>query len=182
VPRQALLSLLAAGGLVLVLAQAASASTCPDEFTPADELGIDRFERAVVCVTNNRRAAAGRPPFRANGTLGRAAVRHSDAMVSGGFFSHLAPGGRGLVDRVRASGYGRGAERWRVGENLRWSIRALSSPSEVVEAWLVSPPHRRLLLDGQFREVGVGAVFGAPVFQEPAGIVTVTALYGSRRD
>jgi hypothetical protein len=45
---------------------------------------------------------------------------------------------------------------------------------------MVSQPHRRVLLDDQFREIGIGAVRGAPVLQQPAGVVTVTALYGFR--
>jgi uncharacterized protein YkwD len=159
---------------------AAGAVSCGDASTPVEALSIDQFERSVVCITNQRRADAGRPPVRPNATLARAAARHSEAMVSGRFFSHLAPGGRGLAERARASGYVRGAARWRVGENLRWAIRELSTPSEVVEAWMVSQPHRRVLLDDQFREIGIGAVLGAPVLQQPAGAVTVTALYGLR--
>jgi uncharacterized protein YkwD len=158
----------------------AGAAACSDSSTPVEGLSIDQFERAVVCVTNRRRAEAGRPHVKPNATLARAAARHSEAMVSGRFFSHLAPGGRGLAERARASGYIRAAARWRVGENLRWAIRELSTPSEVVEAWMVSPPHRRVLFDDQFREIGIGAVLGAPVLQQPAGSVTVTALYGFR--
>jgi uncharacterized protein YkwD len=132
-------------------------------------------------VTNQWRSDAGRRPVRPNATLGRAAARHSEAMVSAGFFSHVTPGGRGLAERARASGYLRGAALWRVGENLRWSSRELSTPTEVVRAWIVSPPHRRVLLDDRFREIGIGAVLAAPVIQELPGAVTVTSLYGLRR-
>jgi uncharacterized protein YkwD len=45
-----------------------------------------------------------------------------------------------------------------VGEVIGWRVQ--SSPSSeatnLVREWLGSPPHRRVLLDGGFRRVGIG--------------------------
>ena len=43
-----------------------------------------------------------------------------------------------------------------VGENIAWGTLWLATPRSIVNAWMASPAHRANILDGAFRETGVG--------------------------
>ena len=83
-------------------------------------------------------------------------------MVRRAYFSHVTPDGEGLNDRVRNAGYGRPGDGWRVGESLGWGTGDRATPAALVDAWLASPGHRRILLQDAYRELGVGVAAGAP--------------------
>ena len=97
-----------------------------------------------------------------------ASCRSPAAPVAGRFFAHTSLGGRTLGDRLRAAGYVDPGERWIAGEVLAWGWGRQATPAATVRAWMASPPHRRLLRDRDYRQVGVGVVPGAPV-AHPAG-------------
>ena len=65
--------------------------------------------RALLCLLNTTRRAHGLRRLRGNARLLRAAERHSRSMVERGYFSHVDPGGLSSLDRIRRSGYLRGA-------------------------------------------------------------------------
>lgn len=153
---------------------------CAGSELPAAQLDDDAYRQGILCLLNDQRSRAKRGQLGSDGRLRRAAQRHSAAMVSEGFFAHAAPGARGIVRRVRATGYLRGAVRWYVGENLAWAYGRLSSPAKVVEGWMESPPHRHNLLRGGFDEVGIGIVRGTPTGAGESSGVTVTTDYGFR--
>lgn len=159
----------------------AAAARCTGAKTVERKQGPARVEAAIICLINKRRAAVGSKPLRWNRKLRRAAVRHSIAMVSEGFFAHTSPSGEDFVDRIQATGYTRGARRWILGESLSWSAGGRrSTPAGHVKAWMASPPHRATLLRPRFREVGIGAVRGTP-FGRPYGPgLTVSAEFGLR--
>lgn len=166
--------------LALLAIAPASASACEDETTYAAELSEAQIEASVSCMINERRTDGGRPSVRPNSRLRHAAVNHSSDMVSAGFFSHTSPNGTSFIDRIESSGYMRGARLWLVGENLVWGTGELSTPGNLVQAWMESPAHRANLLRGRFKEVGVGVVRGTPTnASEPDG-VTVSSEYGFR--
>ena len=103
-------------------------------------------------------------------------------MVARGYFAHESPEGDGPPGSARA---GRGtranAERWRIGEVLIWTRGAPLTASAAVDAWLASPPHRRVLLQRRYEDVGAGIVAGAPL-GDPAltPAATITVLFGRR--
>ena len=117
-----------------------------------------RAERALPDQRAARRSRD-RAGLRANPKLALAAARHSSDMVQNGFFSHTSPGGATFIDRIRATGYMRGARSWLVGENLVWGS---GDPQHAGQrwstAWMDSPPHRANLLAARFREIGVSTV------------------------
>jgi uncharacterized protein YkwD len=135
-----------------------------------------------VCELNAARESAGRVPLHARPSLGDAAAGHSADMVARGFFAHASPEGDGPADRAHRAGYLRRAAEWRIGEVLVWRSGAPLTAAAAVEAWLASPPHRRVLLGRHYRDVGAGVVAGAP-FGDPGVIPASTAsvLLGSRR-
>jgi uncharacterized protein YkwD len=142
-------------------ARAADTAACPGSTDVPAGAGVDAATSEVVCLINAERSARGLHTLRLDGALRRAAVRHSADMVRRTYFSHVTPGGADFGDRIRDVGYGKG-QAWRAGEALGWGTGADATPAALVDEWLASPPHRHILLDPGFRELGVGVVSGAP--------------------
>jgi uncharacterized protein YkwD len=182
--RSTIIALLAAALLAPAAADAAptahvAVQECADaDLEPAaDNLG--RVRAAILCLHNETRAEHGLPALRENSRLRRAALRHSRAMVAGGFFEHTTPAGISMVDRIMRSRYVRRNQGWSLGENLAWGTGTLATPRGAVQAWLESPGHRANLLKRSYRELGVGVVLGVPV-SDAAG-ATYTVDFGVRR-
>ncbi|MCW2958363.1 MAG: hypothetical protein JWP18_1166 [Solirubrobacterales bacterium] len=119
--------------------------------------------RAVRCLVNAERHDHGLQPVRNSGPLERAATRHSRAMLRTGTFDHRVSGEPALRARVRSAGYLKNATRWWLGETLAYGSGHASSPAALVESLMASPPHRAIILEPQFRHIGVGLVTGLPV-------------------
>jgi uncharacterized protein YkwD len=148
---------------------------------PAHAAGCDDLDgtSGIVCRVNAERAAHDLQPLRAAPALNRAAREHAQDMVARGFFAHITPEGEGVSDRARAAGYLRGRARWWVGECLAWGTGTRGTPDGIVQAWMDSPPHRRLVLSARARQLGIGLADGAP---QPAAAdgVTVALELGGR--
>jgi uncharacterized protein YkwD len=140
----------------------ASAARCAGASEPPASGTRARTTAAVVCVVNHERAKRELPRLRARSTLGLAASRHARDMVRRRFFAHTSPEGTTMIDRLRAVGYVRDSRPWAVGETLAWGTGTRATPAAVVDAWLASPPHRRVLLSDDYRDVGIGVVPDLP--------------------
>lgn len=121
--------------LIAIVALPASASASARQ---------DRTETAILRAINSVRARHHLPQLRVSDALTRAADAHSAAMLRSGQFSHGAMNARlRRYTRSRA-----------IGENLAWMSRC--NGRKVVSMWLNSAPHRRIMLAGRFKMVGVG--------------------------
>jgi uncharacterized protein YkwD len=118
---------------------------------------------AIRCLVNTARVDRGLRPLRPSARLNLAADRYAADMVARGFFAHVTPEGRSIVDRVRDTGYLGGSSDWELGEDIGWGTSTLSTAESIVQAWMNSPPHRRVILGRDFREAGVGVAQGVPV-------------------
>lgn len=98
---------------------------------------------------NRVRAAHRLAPLREDARMDRGAAGHSQDMARHGYFAHGAWPGRVMA----AAGSARS-----IGETIGWRVQASprSEARAMVREWLGSPPHRRVLLDGDFRRVGIG--------------------------
>ena len=96
------------------------------------------------------------------------------------YFDHTSRGGSSFVDRIKRAGYLRGARSWSVGENLAWGSGSHATARSIVRAWMNSPGHRANILNGRFREIGIGITRGAPVPGVHNGATYATS-FGSRR-
>jgi uncharacterized protein YkwD len=134
--------------------------------------------RATLCTLNAERDRYGLAPLKLNRKLSEAARRHARDMVRRDYFAHDSLGGGTFVDRIKRSGYLRGAHRWTVGENLAWGSHKRSAPRAITEMWMNSAGHRANILSGSFREVGIGLAIGAPGAGGPAA--TYATDFGSR--
>jgi uncharacterized protein YkwD len=133
----------------------------------------------TLCLINVQRHRHGLPAVRLNPRLSQAARAHSRDMVRRRYFSHTTPEGLSFADRIRGTGYLRASRRWFVGENLAWGWRGRDSARRIVRAWMHSPPHREVMLNPAFSEVGIGIASGVPRPLPPGG-ATYTADFGVR--
>lgn len=176
-PRTSIKTLAATTTASLALALPATASAaCPDQHTQAYPafISLSKFEDSVHCLVNEERTDQGLASLSHNGKLAEAARRHSTAMRWGHFFSHDSLDGSSFSDRIINQGYLFGATSWLVGENIVWGSFLLSTPRQLVTAWMNSPGHRKNILEPRFQEMGMGADWGTPSDPKllPAAIVT----------
>jgi uncharacterized protein YkwD len=134
--------------LVVTFAAFVAAGAGPPQAPARAAAGLDRAERSVIRHVNAFRASYGLPRVRPSLRLSRAADTHSRDMARTGVFSHDSSDGTPFAPRVR-----RFAAALMVGE----AIAALSQDgaAAVVDMWVNSPPHRAILLGGDFRRIGV---------------------------
>ena len=105
--------------------------------------------RAVVLVRINAlRSQMGLAPVQADSELEGVAQAWADRLAHEGFFSHVAPDGTTLKDRLTSSGYKFSA----AGENLGLSSGPLAAHFGIEH----SPGHRNNLLEPGHRKLGLG--------------------------
>ena len=142
---------------------------------------LEEVTRATLCLVNAERRARGLRQLRSSPRLARAALAHTREMVARKFFAHDSPTGASIGDRIRGTGYLAGTIAWTVGENLAWGSGSRALAREIVDAWMRSPGHRANILNGSFKEIGVGVVLGAPVPGAMPVAATYNADFGARR-
>ena len=142
---------------ILALAAPAAASACPGADSEPTAISLDVAERATFCLINRERTSRNIRKLRRNPRLDLASRRHARSMAARDFFEH-----GNFVGRIRSANYLRGARSWRLGENIAWGSGVLSTPAEIVDAWMHSPGHRANILQRGFREIGVGIARGTP--------------------
>ncbi len=131
-----------------------------------------RFSLAVVRQINSARATRGLPRLIRTDRLRRVATHHTLDMLRSVSFSHDGDGttfARRIRKRTRYD---------EVGETLALFPGDDVGARRVVRAWLRSPGHRAVLLDGSFRRIGVGTVLGP---FGPRLSTVVTADFGTWR-
>ena len=140
---------------------------------------IDAQRHTLRCLINSTRRDRGLSPLRPHFRLRRAAQAHAEDMVRRTYFSHESLGGWDLLERVGNHGYTTRAASWSLGEALAWGIGNDASPRALFQALMDSPPHRAILLERDFRDVGIGLTTGTPGYDRP-GIpgITITLNVG----
>jgi uncharacterized protein YkwD len=134
-------------------------SACGQVDATAADLGMERTRQVTFCLLNEQRAKQGIAALRYDARLEAASQAHSDDMVRRDFFEHDTPDGVEPYQRMLAAGYA--ATNAFTGENIARGEGPESSPAEILDAWMDSPPHREAILHPQYSEVGVGVAYGA---------------------
>lgn len=119
----------------------------------------------VITLTNVERTSRGLAALGENTTLDKAALYKAKDILKRQYFAHTAPGGETMSTIVTANGY----EYLVVGENL--ALGNFASSSALVTAWMNSPGHRENILNGSYREIGVGIATG--LYEKQLSIVGV---------
>ena len=135
---------------------------CANSRAPAYELRSKLAAASTRCLIDKVRGGRGMGGLTAQRKLKKAAKRHTDYMLSTNCFAHQCSGEPDLVARVTAAGYLPCTCSWSVGENLAWGIGRRATPAAIVDAWMASPPHREMILNGSMRDIDIGVKAGAP--------------------
>jgi uncharacterized protein YkwD len=136
---------------------AAHSSVCANADLAPTSANLSLIDAATLCLVNRERAGQGEGPLRIDAALACAAQNHSDDMAANDYFEHVAPSGSTPVNRMRACGYGLSSGvGYEAGENIAWGTLWLATPRSIVSAWMASPGHRANILDGHYRETGIG--------------------------
>jgi uncharacterized protein YkwD len=104
----------------------------------------DATEASIIRALNNARASYGLPKLLSSRGLARAADAHSKTMRRTNTLGH-----GDMKRRVR-----RYVRSRKVGENLAWMSGC--NAGAIVNMWLNSGPHRKIMLSRSFRRIGVG--------------------------
>lgn len=176
-PWSATAIVLALAVLLFAAPGASAAGACSAANASVNTATKRALVRATLCRLNVVRSRAGRRPLRLNRRLSTAARAHSRAMARRHFFSHDSLNGASFLDRIRGTGYLRGARSWRVGENIAYGSGRLSTPRSIGRAWMNSPGHRANILSRSFRSIGIGIAAGTPL---GGGGATYTTDFGRR--
>jgi uncharacterized protein YkwD len=132
------------------------------------QVSLKPAESQMLNLHNQRRASQNRPRLCVHPALQRAARAHSADMIRRDYFAHGNVG-----QRLRRHGYN-----WSTyGENI---IQDLGGPTArgSFNRWMRSPSHRSNIMNGRFREVGIGYATGT----YKGGTSTMwTADFGNRR-
>jgi uncharacterized protein YkwD len=181
-PRLLVVAALAVCALLALPAasQAKRKATCANANVAPVAANLEVVRAAVLCLHNRERTARGLPKLSERAELRAAAEDHSVHMVDAQFFSHDAPDGTDMVDRILGAGYARG-QGWSLGENIAWGTGPLATPAAIHRAWMRSPGHKANILRRQFREIGIGIALGAPANTDGQDGATYTADFGVRR-
>lgn len=120
-----------------------------------------RVADEMLSLVNTFRRRAGLPPLAPNPLLDQVSQQHAEDMLVRSYFGHRTPEGLGPSDRAHAGGYRSG-----IGETI---VEERFSAEEALKAWLDSPDHRKIILDPDCREVGLGLAVGAGYDAAPGG-------------
>lgn len=153
---------------------------CEDERVRPASVSKSTVKDSVLCLLNQERTKRGLPRLAAHDDQRQAAARHNRLMIRRKCFSHVCPGEGDLVRRLISAGYLPCSCAWKVAENIAWGTGSLSTPESTVERWMDSPPHRRNILDGDFRHIGIAVHAGTPR-RGASGGATYTTVFGMRR-
>lgn len=121
------------------------------------------IDTATLCLMNEIRATYGLRPLRRNAALASIATGQASDMVRGDYFGDDSLSGQTPLARIMASSYVLPQPmRMLTAQNIGWGTGPNATPTGIVGAWMASPPHRAIILDGAYRDVGVGVSPAVP--------------------
>jgi uncharacterized protein YkwD len=114
-------------------------------------------EIAIVREINKVRRSHNLRTVKLTAPLAKVARRHSSLMLKYNALSHSSFDGSSFSTRLARAG-----KRRTYGETLAWAPDGAHVTAKVLlKLWLKSGPHRKVLMNGKLRRVGVGRVYGS---------------------
>ncbi len=135
-----------------------------------------KVSKSIFKTVNLLRTKKGLSPFTADSSLGLVAGSYAGDMLSGDFFGHFAPDGRGLKDRfleANVTHFREVAENlWTAEGEITWEYKHIVR--QAVTDWMNSREgHREAMLDPNFTSTAVGTAIRD-------GRIVVAMLFGRR--
>lgn len=156
------------GVVLLITWMGCAAATAFADSKDDAEFKLTPGERVILDLTNQVRMKENLPLFKPNPVLFRVARAHSANMATQGKMEHVLDG-KDPAQRATAAGY----RFSHVGENIAWSTAIMLEA--IFKGWMESPPHRANIVNGNFREIGIG------VMMNEKGEVYYTQVFGTQR-
>ena len=155
----------------------ASAATCKHATARPGTVTKEKLRKAVDCLINKARSRRDIGELRPNSDLDHLGQSHSKMMVKKTCFRHRCGDEPSVKQRFEQSPYVKGASSFRYSEELGYE----TTPKQLVMRIMDSANHRHVVLDGHFRDLGVGLHRGAPVKHvDPSKFMTYTLELGAR--
>lgn len=123
----------------------------------------------LLLLTNQKRQENGEPPLVLNNELSQAALSKANDMFSKNYWAHNAPDGTTPWVFIKGSGY----NYVYAGENL---ARGFTTASDVVNAWMASPEHKKNVLSANYKDIGFAVETGTLNGEDT---VLVVEMFGS---
>jgi uncharacterized protein YkwD len=155
------------------------ATPCQNAQLTPEPGNLQLIRATMLCLINRVRAEHGEAPLTRDPQLEQAAEGHAQEMISSNYFGHVSPSGLTPVGRVRSTGYiPSPAVGYVIGENLAWGTLTLANPQAILAAWTASPEHLANILEGNYRDTGIGVAPAAPAALANAPGATYAQEFG----
>lgn len=142
------------------------------------------YEQLMLELVNAARAKVGAQPLAFNSKLNSSADSHTSWMLATDTFSHTGVNGSTPTARMTTAGYAFSGT-WSSAENIAWaSTRSPAGYQDEVKLlhtnFMNSPGHKANILNGAFREIGIGFNTGGYKGWDAAFATQNFALSGSK--
>jgi Ca2+-binding RTX toxin-like protein len=142
------------------------------------------YEQLMLELVNKERAKKGAQPLAFNSNLNTSADKHSSWMIAADTFSHTGSAGSTPTARMTSAGYSF-TDSWGSAENIAWaSTRAPSGYQDEVQLLhrnlMNSAGHKANILNGSYREIGIGFATGEYQGWNGAFVTENFALSGNK--
>ncbi|WP_304611094.1 CAP domain-containing protein [Microvirga sp. ACRRW] len=142
------------------------------------------YEQLMLELVNAARAKVGAQPLAFNGNLNASTDSHTDWMIGTDAFSHTGVNGSTPTERMKSAGYVFSGS-WSSAENVAWaSLRGPAGYQDEVQLLhtnlMNSPGHKANILNGTFREIGIGFNTGSYQGWDGAFVTENFARSGSK--
>ncbi|MGO9319876.1 MAG: CAP domain-containing protein [Solirubrobacteraceae bacterium] len=141
---------------------AAARSACRDAHLRPTAANLGAVDAATLCLVNKERTARGLRPLHANRELGHVAASQVGSMVRRDYFADIGPSGQTPLSLVAVTRYSAHAAQVEVGQNIAWGTGSYTTPAHIVQEWMDSPPHREIMLSGEYRDAGAASTSAVP--------------------
>ena len=160
----------------------ARASSCSGTGLRPNAANVRTVDTAVLCLIDRIRAAHGLRPLRTNRELRGVAASQVIAMVHRDYFADVRPSGQTPMALVGGTRYPAHTEDIAVGQNIAWGSGRDATPGHIVAEWMASPPHRAIILTGEYRDAGVAVTPALPSVLRAGKLGALYAVeFGMRR-
>jgi uncharacterized protein YkwD len=168
-----LLATIAAVGFLATDQESASAAGGKVNRCGGGKIFLDAKEKKTFALHNEIRRKHHLPTFCVHPALEKAARDHSADMIRRDYFSHNTKGRNETAEgRIKRFGYTpQGYSFYMVG--------TYGEPDSIMNSWMKSPDHRHNILNGKYREIGIGVSTGT--WKGNDGVSMYTADFGVRR-
>jgi uncharacterized protein YkwD len=147
--------LICAGALVVEQPPADASSACAKSALLPNGRNTAAVDAATLCLINRVRAHHGLRRLRANAPLRAVAASQVASMLRWNYFADIRPSGQTPLALVAVTPYRGHTSTISVGQNIAWASGGIGTPGHIVAEWMASPPHRAIILSGEYRDAGV---------------------------